>query len=145
MVLIDGGRAVAGLVYVENLIDAAVLAAGHDAAVGQAFNVTDGLEVTWRQFTNDLAHGLGCRVARWSVPFRVANSLALALENGYRLLRRAAGVRTRPLLSRQAVHVLGHDQRFSNDKIRNALGWAPRTDYADGLAATIAWLRSDGY
>ncbi len=145
MVLIDGGRAVAGLVYVDNLVDAAVLAAGHDAAVGQAFNVTDGLEVTWRQFTNDLAQGLNCPVARWSVPFRVASSLALALEHGYRLLRRTAGVKTRPLLSRQAVHVLGNDQRFSNDKIRNALGWAPRTSYADGLAATLAWLRSEGY
>lgn len=145
MLLIDGGRAVAGLVYVENLVDAALLAAGRDAAVGQAFNVTDGLEVTWRQFTNDLAQGLDRPVARWSVPFRVANSLAFALEHGYRLLRRTAAVKTRPLLSRQAVHVLGNDQRFSTDKIRNDLGWAPRTSYADGLAATLAWLRSEGY
>jgi oxidoreductase len=145
MVLIDGGRAVAGLVYVENVVDAAVLAAAQDAAVGQAFNVTDGLEVTWRQFTNDLAHGLDYPIARWSVPFGVANFLAVALEHGYRTLRRTAGVTTRPLLSRQAVHVLGNDQRFSNDKIRDALGWAPRTPYADGLAATLAWLRSEGY
>jgi nucleoside-diphosphate-sugar epimerase len=145
MVLIDAGRAVAGLVYVENVVDAAVLAAGHDAAVGQAFNVTDGLEVTWRQFTNDLAHGLNCPAARWSVPFRVASSLAVALEHGYRMLRRTAGVTTRPLLSRQALHVLGNDQRFSNDKIRNTLGWAPRATYAEGLAATLAWLQSEGY
>ncbi len=60
MLLVDGGRAVAGLCYVENLIDAAVLALGHEAAPGQAFNVTDGLDVTWRQFTDDLAEGLGC-------------------------------------------------------------------------------------
>jgi nucleoside-diphosphate-sugar epimerase len=144
MVLIDGGRTVAGLVYVENLVDAAVLAAAHDDAVGQAFNVTDGLEVTWRQFTNDLAHGLDYPIARWSVPFGVANSLAVVLEHGYRMLRRTAGVTTRPLLSRQAVHVLGNDQRFSNDKIRNVLGWAPRTSYAGGLEATLAWLRSEG-
>jgi len=145
MVLIDGGRALAGLVYVENVVDAAVLAAAQDAAVGQAFNVTDGLGVTWRQFTNDLAHGLDYPIARWSVPFGVANSLAVALEHGYRMLRRTIGVTTRPLLSRQAVHVLGNDQHFSNDKIRKALGWAPRTGYADGLAATLAWLRSEGY
>jgi hypothetical protein len=23
------------------------------------------------------------------------------------------------------------------------LGWAPQTSYADGLAATLAWLRSE--
>jgi nucleoside-diphosphate-sugar epimerase len=145
MVLIDGGGAIAGLVYVENLVDAAVLTARHEDAVGHAFNVSDGLGVTWRQFTDDLAHGLGCRGARWSVPFSVATSLALVLEHGYRLLRRTAGVTTRPLLSRQAVHVLGSDQRFSTDAIRSALGWSPRMSYSDGLAATLAWLRSEGY
>jgi nucleoside-diphosphate-sugar epimerase len=143
MLLIDGGRPVAGLVYVDNLIDAAVLAASHDAAPGHAFNVTDGLGVTWRQFTDDLARGLGCPGPRWSLPFGAANGIAFALEHGYRLLRRTTGVRTRPLLSRQAVHVLGADQRFSNDKIRNRLGWAPRTGYEDGLDATLAWLRSE--
>jgi nucleoside-diphosphate-sugar epimerase len=145
MLLINGGRAVAGLVYVDNLIDAAVLAAGHDSAPGQAFNVTDGLGVTWRQFTDDLARGLGCQGPRWSLPFAAANGIAFALEHGYRLLRRTAGVRTRPLLSRQAVHVLGAEQRFSNHKISSLLGWAPRASYASGLAATLAWLRSEGF
>jgi nucleoside-diphosphate-sugar epimerase len=144
MLLIDSGRPVAGLVYVDNLIDAAVLAAGHDAAPGQAFNITDGLDVTWRQFTDDLARGLGCQGPRWSLPFRAANGIAFTLEQGYRLLRRTAGLRTRPLLSRQAVHVLGADQLFSNRKIRTVLGWVPRTSYAGGLDATLAWLRSEG-
>jgi nucleoside-diphosphate-sugar epimerase len=143
MVLIDGGRADAGLVYVENLVDAAVLSAGAEAAAGQVFNVTDGLEVTWRQFVDDLAHGLSYPTARWRVPFGVANSLAVALEEGYRLLRQTFGVTTRPLLSRQAVHVLGTDQRFSNERIRTAVGWRPRTGYTDGLAATLEWLRSE--
>ena len=38
MVLIGGGRAIAGLCYVENLIDAALLAMHSEQAVGQAFN-----------------------------------------------------------------------------------------------------------
>jgi nucleoside-diphosphate-sugar epimerase len=145
MVLINGGRPVAGLVYVDNLIDAAVLAGGHDAALGQTFNVTDQLDVTWRQFTDDLARGLGCAGARWSVPFGAANGMAFLLEHGYRALRRVTGAKTRPLLSRQAVHVLGSDQRFSSHKIMHTLGWEPRTSYASGLAATLDWLRSEGY
>jgi nucleoside-diphosphate-sugar epimerase len=145
MLMIDRGRAVAGLVYVENLVDAAVLAADHDAAVGNAFNVSDGLDVTWRQFIDDLAQGLGCPPARWSLPFRAANSLALVLEQGYRVIRTTVGVTMRPLLSRQAVHVLGNNQRFSNEKIRTVLGWSPRVSYRDGMAATVAWLRSEDY
>jgi nucleoside-diphosphate-sugar epimerase len=145
MLLIDGGRAVAGLVYVENLVDAAVLAAGHRAAAGNAFNVTDGLDVTWRQFIDGLAQGLGCPPTRWSLPFRGADSVAFVLEHSYRLLRTSFGVTTRPLLSRQAVHVLGNNQRFSNEAIRTVLGWAPKVSYREGLAATVAWLQSEGY
>ena len=48
-----------------------------------------------------------------------------------------------PLLSRQAVQVLGRDQDFSNRKARELLGWEPRVGYDAGLAATVAWLRSE--
>jgi nucleoside-diphosphate-sugar epimerase len=143
MLLIDGGRAVAGLLYVENFIDAAVLALRSDASRGEAFNLTDGLDITWKRFLGDMAEGLGCPEPRWSVPYRVAFGIAFALEYGYRFLRRTARVNTRPLLSRQAVHVLGRDQDFSNRKARETLGWAPRVSYQDGLAATIRWLRAD--
>jgi nucleoside-diphosphate-sugar epimerase len=143
MVLVDRGRAIAGLCYVENLVDAAVLALRHDAARGQAFNVSDGLGITWRGFTDDLAEGLGCSPARWSLPFWLANPIGLTLEHGYRFLRRTTRLTAPPLLSRQAVHVMGHDQSFSNRKARALLGWEPRIDYAAGLAATLDWLRAE--
>jgi nucleoside-diphosphate-sugar epimerase len=142
MFLIDRGRAVAGLCYVDNLVDAVLLALTHEAAPGNAFNVSDGLDVTWKQFTDGLAEGLGCPEVRWSVPYWLASALGFSLEHGYRLLRRTTGLKTSPLLSRQAVHVLGRDQDFSNREARELLGWEPRVDYASGLEATLAWLRS---
>ena len=39
MLLINGGRVVAGLCYVENVVDAAVLAVRSERATGQAFNL----------------------------------------------------------------------------------------------------------
>jgi len=143
MLLVDKGRAVAGLCYVENLIDAAVLALRHNAAPGHAFNVSDGLAVTWREFTNALAEGLGCSQVRWSMPYWLAGGIGFSLEHGYRLMRRTTGLSARPLLSRQAVHVLGNNQDFSNRKARELLGWEPRVDYPAGLEATLAWLRSE--
>jgi polyketide synthase len=143
MILIDRGRATAGLCYVDNLMDAALLALRHDAARGQAFNVTDGLDVTWRQLTDDLATGLGASRVRWSLPYRLASTIGFSLEHGYRLLRRTTRLTTPPLLSRQAVHVMGIDQDFSNRKACELLGWEPRVDYAAGLEATLAWLRAE--
>lgn len=143
MLLVDRGRAVAGLCYVENLIDAAILALHHDSAPGNAFNVSDGLAVTWEQFTTDLAEGLGCNKVRWSLPYWMAAGIGFSLEHGYRLLRRATGLSLPALLSRQAVQVLGKNQDFSNSKLRETLGWEPQIDYAAGLELTLDWLRSD--
>jgi ornithine--oxo-acid transaminase len=144
MLLIDHGRAVAGLCFIDNLLDAALIAVAHEQAAGQAFNVTDGLDVTWRQFAAGLADGLGCARPRLSLPYRVAESVGFSLEHGYRVLHRRTGLTTRPLLSRQAVQVMGTDQSFSSHKARELLGWEPRVDYAAGLAATVDWLRSEG-
>jgi nucleoside-diphosphate-sugar epimerase len=141
MLLVDGGRAIAGLCYVDNLVDATILALQHEDAPGHAFNVTDGLDVTWKQFTTGLADGLGCSEVRWSLPYWAANSVGFSLEHGYRLLRKATRLSTPPLLSRQAVHVMGQDQDFSNRKARELLGWEPRVDYPSGLSATLDWLR----
>jgi nucleoside-diphosphate-sugar epimerase len=145
MLLIDGGRPIAGLCYVENLIDAALLALDHEAAIGQAFNVTDGLSTTWRQLTDGLADGLGCSRVRWSLPYWLASGIGFSLEHSYRLLRRLTGLKLPPMLSRQAVQVLGKSQDFSNGKLRRTLGWAPRVGYAAGLEATIAWLRQEAW
>jgi nucleoside-diphosphate-sugar epimerase len=143
MLLVDGGRAVAGLCYVDNLIDAAVIALDHEAAPGNAFNVSDGLAVTWRQLCDGLAAGLGCRGVRWSMPYPIANALGFSLEQGYRLLRSSTGLSTPTLLSRQAVQVLAIDQDFSNRKLRETLGWEPHVDYAAGLQATLEWLKAE--
>jgi nucleoside-diphosphate-sugar epimerase len=143
MLLVDGGRAIAGLCYVENLIDAVLLALDHENARGQAFNISDGLDITWRRFTDDLAEGLGCPKACWSLPYWLASSIGFSLEHGYRLLRKLTGLTLPPLLSRQAVQVLGRNQDFSNCKARETLGWSPRVDYPTGLEATLAWLQTE--
>lgn len=143
MLLIAGGSALAGLTYVENVIDAAMLALTHPGAAGGAFNVTDGLPITWRAFLDDLADGLGYRRVRWSLPYGMARTTAIALEQAYRSLRRMTGLTLPPLLSRQAVDVLGRPQDFSNHKLRAELGWTPRVDYAAGLTETLVWLREE--
>jgi nucleoside-diphosphate-sugar epimerase len=143
MLLIARGRPVAGLVHVENLIDAALGALHHTDAPGRAFNVSDGLPVTWRRLTDDLAEGLGAPRVRWSMPYPLAAGIGLALESGYRAMRARTGISTAPLLSRQAVQVLGIDQDFSNRRLRRTLGWEPKTGYEEGLAGTLEWLRRE--
>lgn len=141
MLLVDRGRALAGLCYVENLIDAIVLALERPLGAWSTFNVTDELTVTWAQFTGDLARGLEAPRVKLSLPYPMAMAVALAMEAGYRGVRAATGLQTAPLLSRQAVQVLGRDQSFSAARATEMLGWRPRVGYAEGLQATLEWLR----
>lgn len=143
MLLIEGGRPLAGLVHVENLVDAALIASRHRSAPRRAFNVSDGLPVSWRRFTDDLAEGLGAPRVRWSLPLPLATRIGLAMESAYRPLRRYTGLSTPPLLSRQAVQVLGVEQDFSNRSLRETLGWEPRIGYQEGLRSTLDWLRDE--
>jgi nucleoside-diphosphate-sugar epimerase len=140
MLHVRGGNAVAGLAYVDNVVDVALLALRHEGAPGHAFNVSDGLSVTWRQFTDALARGIDRRPVRLSAPYWLASALGFALEVTYRLVQRITRLHTDALLTRQAVHVLGTHQDFSNERARTLLGWSPRVDFDDGLAATLAWL-----
>jgi len=140
MLLVDGGRAIAGLCYLDNLMDAMMLALEHEQAAGQAFNVSDSLSVTWKQFTDDLAAALGSRPVRFHAPYWLAHALGSSLEIAYRGVRAITKVRTEPLLSRQAVQVLGRRQEFSTRKARELLGWVPRVDYTTGLRETVRWL-----
>lgn len=144
MLLVDGGAADAGLVYVDNLADLVLLALSHPAAPGGAFNASDALGVSWRRFADDLAAGLGAPPPRLSIPYGAARGLGLALECSYRAARRATGLTLPPLLSRQAVDVLGRPQSFDTRAARERLGWAPQVGYEEGLAATLVWLREEG-
>ena len=141
--LIGGGQAIAGLVYVDNVADAVLLALARPEAAGETFNVTDELSVTWRQFLTDLARGMGYRAPRIRLAPRLALGLGIGLEEGYRRVRGWTGLSLAPLLSRQAVQVLAVDQDFSSAKLRRELGWSPRVSYPDGLAATLTWLGED--
>jgi ornithine--oxo-acid transaminase len=143
MLLVGGGRVDAGLCYVENLVDAVRLALKADAAAGETYNVCDGVEVTWRQFTSDLADRLEFPRARLSMPYPLAYAIGTGLEHSYRAVRGRTGLSLRPLLSRQAVQVLGLEQSFSNQRLRDQLGWEPRVGYEDAMSATVAWLRDE--
>lgn len=48
-ILVNGGSGAASLVYVDNLIDAILLAMETDAGDGEAFNVVDDDRLTWQQ------------------------------------------------------------------------------------------------
>jgi nucleoside-diphosphate-sugar epimerase len=54
---------------------------------------------------------------------------AYLLEGIYKLL----GIQKRPLITREALNLVGSDNRIPIDRVRNELGYTPQVSYAEGL------------
>ena len=59
VVLVDGGSGLCNAVYVDDVVDAMVLAATKDGAVGEAFLISGEVPVTWRDFYGAYEQMLG--------------------------------------------------------------------------------------
>jgi len=140
MVHIGWGRLPAGLAYVGNVVDALLLAADSDISLGQAYNVCDGSDVSWRAYTNRLAEIIGAPYPRFTIPYRPAYIAGWAMEKLYGALRREE----RPLLTRMAVELFGTYQGFPIDKARRELGYEPAVDFETGMDRVAAWLEQIG-
>jgi nucleoside-diphosphate-sugar epimerase len=121
--LIGGGRGNAGLTVVDNVADFMLLASQTPAAFGEAFNVNDGLAVTWQRYFNDLALLMGSPMPR-SVPRGLAYLGAAVSEPVFRRFFQ----KQRPPVTREALNLIAWDNRFPIDKAR-ALGWRPKVGY----------------
>lgn len=131
----------AGLTYVSNVVDLILLAADSDRSVGQAYNASDGSQVSWRQYMDELAQLIGAPSPRIVLPYRLAYLAGWAMEKIYGALR----LPSRPLLTRMMVELFGTHQGFPIDKARRELGYEPRVDFEEGLARSATWLRQIGF
>ena len=54
-------------------------------------------------------------------------------------------VKTRPLLTRMAVELVGTDQDFSIEKAQKDLNYTPNVDFEEGMQHVKDWLLQIGY
>ena len=139
MMVVRGGRAPAGLLYVDNAVDALIAACTTPAAAGRTYNLRDSAMTTWREYLDALADGLGAARVRLSLPAPLAYGLAGASELVWRTLR----IKARPLLTRHAVYLFERDQSYAIDRAQNELGFKSAVDFEEGMRRTVAWLDSD--
>jgi len=140
MVHIGRGDKPAGLTYVSNVVDVLLRAAGSERSVGQAYNASDGSDVTWRQYVDRLVEIVGVPGPRVVIPYRLAYLAGWAMEKIYGALR----IEARPLLTRTAVALFGTNQGFPITKARRELGYEPEVDFEEGMRRVEAWLRRTG-
>lgn len=138
MVTIAGGTSPAGLVYVDDVVQAMLALADEPSAAGQAYNVRDPSRMDWRTYIDKLADGMGVKRCKTNVPGWLAMGVGRAFEFVYGL----AKVQSRPLLTRHAVCLLYRDQAYPIDKLVAAVEYAPGVGVEAGIERTLEWLDS---
>lgn len=129
MFLLGGGAGTCHPCYIENLVDAALLASEHPAALGEAFIVGDGESISFREYFNALASIAGTEPVRRSIPLAGARLMASAFETAARV----RGATKRPLLTHTAIDMVTTKSTMSTRKIQERLGFRPRYSFARAI------------
>jgi nucleoside-diphosphate-sugar epimerase len=137
LVQIGDGSNLVDLTYVANVVQSILLLLKTDRSVGKTYTVTNDEPVAlWSVVRSALRETMGVASLR-QVPYRTAFFLAAALE------ARAAITHREPLLTRYSVAILGRTQTYDISALKRDTGYTPKVSLKEGLAETIAALRSN--
>jgi predicted dehydrogenase/nucleoside-diphosphate-sugar epimerase len=119
------------LVYVDDVVDALLLAGASDAALGHVINVVDPSTTTQQNYLDRARRKLGPELRVMRVPTKVFMALAYGVELLGKALKRDVP------LTRYRVRSLRPLSNFDLTAARTRLGWEPRVGLARGLDATF--------
>lgn len=136
--LVDEGRGLANLLFVDDLVDAMLAAARRPGIAGEACLVSGAEPVTWRDYLGHFARMCGKPLPP-SVPLWRARLEMQAL--------RVYGVLTERgrRLQGMDIRLMSQHAAVSIDRARQVLGWEPAHSLDAGMRRCEAWLRQEGY
>ncbi|MEM9904895.1 MAG: NAD-dependent epimerase/dehydratase family protein [Cyanobacteria bacterium P01_D01_bin.44] len=131
-ILANSGRGVMNHVYIDNLIEAIFLAIEHKP-YGQAFNITDGQETSWKDYFTRLAEIEGIHL-----PFSLPASSLKALIRLHGLTQTVLGQTRDPLPG--TIDFVTRPHAYSINKAKTELAYQPRISLEEGMKLTKDWL-----
>lgn len=126
---VDGGSHLTSTTHVRNAVEG-VLAAADRGRGGQAYFVTDGAPLPFRDFASGLLATQDCHPEVGSVPGRVARAAA----GGTGALWRALPLPGRPPVQLSTVRAMGETCTLRDDRARRELGYEAQVTREEGLA-----------
>ena len=126
---IAGGRHETSTTHVDNVVEGLVLGAERGRP-GEAYFVTDGDPVVFRDFITELVDTQGVEIPDKGLPKGLAAAVAAGSETVFRALR----LKGTPPLTRTAYWLSALECTIDISKARDELGYAPVRSIGDGMA-----------
>lgn len=137
--MFGSGRTLYHPLYVDNLVDAFLLAMEPGRGDGQAYLIADEEYFEIEELVRRVAKALGVavRIPHYPVwPVVVAGHVCEKICKPFKI--------TPPIFPRR-VDWYRQNRAFKIDKARRDLGYRPRVGIDEGLKATAEWCRGEGY
>jgi len=134
---IGDGSKILNLTYIDDLVQALVLARDVPGAAGQVYNLTDGSTTSLRTFVDLLSELIGLPLTTRHLSPQLAWAICYAMEAATWLARS----RTAPPLNVTRMKFLYYNQHYSIEKACRELGYAPAFGYQAGLRRSVEWTR----
>jgi nucleoside-diphosphate-sugar epimerase len=138
MIVVGSGGNRLPLIYVRDAAEGAVLAGAAEHANGRCYLLVNDEPVTQRDYLTRLAAELGVAAPVRHIPYRAALALGAVAETLGHLTRR----REPPPVTRYGLKLLGGENRFSNARARQELGFRPAVGWAEGVRHSAEWYRN---
>ena len=134
--LVDGGRALTDITYIENLVDAVRLALrAKPDAWNHAYNITNGEPIAVRDWFKGVLQELDREFLPRTIPRSVAMALGMTAELASRL---PLGPKSPPI-TRFSAGYMGTSMTLSTRKAKGLLGYSPAIGNVEGFRRTGRW------
>jgi nucleoside-diphosphate-sugar epimerase len=136
---IGSGLQPISLVYVDNLVEALVLAATKPDLAGEVFLITDGEATTRMRILQIICEEMGYPLPARHMPTWFVKLCLPAIE-AFHTLKRS---KTPPLVNKFKLKFMATPLTYRIDKARQRLGYAPKITTEQGLRMTAKWFREN--
>ncbi len=138
--LFKEGRAHMEFCYVDNVVQALLLAESTPNILGEVFNISDERSYTISEVINTIAkiEGVGPPLIK-NMPVWLGELAGLTVEIGSKIIG------SYPPFSRMAVEWMSRDQNVCDiSKAEKVLGYSPEINLEEGIKRTVRWYRKKG-
>lgn len=138
--IINEGKSLLDLTYVENVVDALLICmTSKENTLGQKYNITNGEQVPFIEVLTKAFQELNLTLNTKKVPYRLLFSLASFLE--WFSIRFQKG--KEPFLTKYTVSLLSNTQTLSIDKAKKELGYTPNITIEEGIRLYAKWYHAN--
>ena len=141
---VGGGRNLVDTVYIDNAVDAHLLAADvlapGSACAGKAYFISNGDPWPLKKIVNGILGAAGLPAEDRSVPLGVAVAAGKVFEAVHRVLPSGRGPRMTPFIARNLATAHWYDISAA----RRDLGYEPAVSIEEGLRRLAQWFREGG-